>query len=296
MTTSAYTVHMRGNLVLHQKTHQHSSMDRSVRIVVIRPMPIVHHLATGRDYKMPPKKSILNELYWERNMSQYEIAEKLDVTQSAVSIWMVDYGIETRGENIPANTERPWRSREKLMQRYIIEEDSIEKISEDWQCSSETIHRWLNTFEIETRGHSDFRKTNHAFFYTRKDGYEEWSVQDGCLLVHRLLAVSEFGFEEVCGKVVHHKNEIPWDNRDDNIELMELGEHSRYHLSGRNINRQENDYDREEWLWQKYWDEGMTLTEIAEEADENRLKILNRMKYYDIPRRKPGRRKKNAEV
>jgi hypothetical protein len=52
------------------------------------------------------------------------------------------------------------------------------------------------------------------------------------LPVHRLLAVAEYGTEAVKDKVVHHKNNIPFDNRLSNIELMDSSEHARHHNAG----------------------------------------------------------------
>jgi len=49
------------------------------------------------------------------------------------------------------------------------------------------------------------------------------------VLVHRLLAVSEYGYEKVCNNVVHHKNEVKWDNRPDNIEVMSRTVHAKLH-------------------------------------------------------------------
>jgi len=49
------------------------------------------------------------------------------------------------------------------------------------------------------------------------------------VLVHRLLAVAEYGYENVCDNVIHHKNGIRWDNRPDNIEVMTRSEHSKLH-------------------------------------------------------------------
>lgn len=48
-------------------------------------------------------------------------------------------------------------------------------------------------------------------------------------MAHRLQMVAEHGFEELIGKVVHHKNEIPWDNRPDNLELLSPSEHAMVH-------------------------------------------------------------------
>ena len=52
--------------------------------------------------------------------------------------------------------------------------------------------------------------------------------------IHRLVAIGEFGLEAVTGKVVHHKNGIPWDNRPSNLELIESqAEHARRHAKER---------------------------------------------------------------
>jgi len=47
--------------------------------------------------------------------------------------------------------------------------------------------------------------------------------------IHRLLMVAEEGIEEVKDKAVHHRNHFSWDNRPDNLVLMDPGEHSRLH-------------------------------------------------------------------
>ena len=65
------------------------------------------------------------------------------------------------------------------------------------------------------------------------DGYEcvirEYKNSRYRFYIHRLLAVSEYGIESVKGKDVHHKNNIPWDNRPENIELMTKEKHGRHH-------------------------------------------------------------------
>ena len=49
------------------------------------------------------------------------------------------------------------------------------------------------------------------------------------MVVHRLLAVSEWGLDAIRGREVHHKNEIPWDNRPENLELVTREEHGEKH-------------------------------------------------------------------
>lgn len=54
---------------------------------------------------------------------------------------------------------------------------------------------------------------------------------------HRLLAVAKYGIDAVTDMNVHHKNEIPWDNRMENITLIPHDEHRRKHaLSANELN------------------------------------------------------------
>jgi len=54
--------------------------------------------------------------------------------------------------------------------------------------------------------------------------------------VHRLAAVAWFGFDAVKNKHVHHKNGIPWDNRECNLEPISPEEHNTIHHKGKDIN------------------------------------------------------------
>lgn len=47
--------------------------------------------------------------------------------------------------------------------------------------------------------------------------------------LHRLIAVAEYGFDEVCGKDVHHKNGVRWDNRPSNLDVLTRSEHIELH-------------------------------------------------------------------
>lgn len=95
---------------------------------------------------------------------------------------------------------------------------------------------------------------------TMSGGYEYIVSQlDGemrIVLLHRLIAVAEYGFEEVVQNIVHHRNNVPWDNRPKNLGLMGRGEHTRHHRI--QIDRQDC---RE--LRQIYKDGG-TISDLAE--------------------------------
>lgn len=49
------------------------------------------------------------------------------------------------------------------------------------------------------------------------------------MYVHRLLAIAKYGPDIVKDKHVHHKNGIRWDNRPENIGLLDPSEHSKLH-------------------------------------------------------------------
>lgn len=60
-------------------------------------------------------------------------------------------------------------------------------------------------------------------------GHERITHKDWQVLHHRLLSVAWFGLDELKGNIVHHKNRIPWDSRESNLELMTHLEHINEH-------------------------------------------------------------------
>lgn len=133
--------------------------------------------------------------------------------------------------------EKGYRSEEVLRDLYYDRRNSVQEIADGFGVSRRAIHNWMEKHDIDRRSLSESislaqQKQPAAFFLT-EEGYERWSARSSgrrwSVRVHRLLAVAEYGFDEVGGKVVHHQNGIPWDNRPDNIELMDNSEHARMH-------------------------------------------------------------------
>ena len=86
---------------------------------------------------------------------------------------------------------------------------------------------------LETIEHGQTKSGTLGHFQIDYEGYHRFKTQIGesryTVGIHRLVAVAEFGLENTAGNVVHHKNNIPWDNRPENLELMGHAEHARYH-------------------------------------------------------------------
>lgn len=69
-------------------------------------------------------------------------------------------------------------------------------------------------------------------FATDSKGYEAWTVDGRYCAVHTLLAISEGAcpyalFASGRAYHVHHKSEVTWDNRPDNLEVLSRAEHCR---------------------------------------------------------------------
>ena len=127
---------------------------------------------------------------------------------------------------------RPWNNPETLRRLYHGEKLTQREMADELGCSQTTISDAFQRHSITAREH--YRHTP-ASFNTIPRGHEVWQARgngaERMIFVHRLLAVSEFGFEAVRGMDVHHKNGVPWDNRPENIELLTASEHAHRHES-----------------------------------------------------------------
>ncbi|MFC6765474.1 HNH endonuclease [Natrinema soli] len=143
-------------------------------------------------------------------------------------------------KNADTTADAPWRSEQTLRDLYHGDRLSQREIADKLGCGRGTVHRWMDRHGIDTRnkmnGVEECNRNQVPHFGHHTKGYEMWQSQHEYemqkVLVHRLVAVAEFGFEAVCDNDVHHKNGIPWDNRHDNLEVMSHGSHMSLHKSG----------------------------------------------------------------
>jgi len=132
----------------------------------------------------------------------------------------------------------PWQDKDLLEELYIEEKLTARAIAEELQTTKSTVCRWLNRHDIEIDESRALREQlkSPAYIHTHKSGYVYVSASDDTILLHRLLAVAEYGLESVVNNQVHHKNGVAWDNRPENLELMDIAEHAKHHYSEREIN------------------------------------------------------------
>lgn len=164
-------------------------------------------------------------------------------------------------------TDHPWRDEENLRRGYVEQGKSSVELSREWGCDKKTVLTWLDKHGIDTRPEN---KEKPVPLVTTGQGYERWqNHHDGdmySIYVHQLLAICEYGFDEAAGSVVHHENEVKWDNRPENIQIFDSqAEHSKHHVD-------KMEFDSEPWhdedlLRELYVDEGMSSIDIANELD-----------------------------
>jgi hypothetical protein len=136
-------------------------------------------------------------------------------------------------------TKRIELPKEEIISRYQSGESGAE-IAEDFDCHHITICRRIDEWGVEKHPKGYHRRKHRAKFRTHASGHEKWEVRIGeggtSFPVHRLQAVAEWGIDAVKEKVVHHKNEIPWDNRVENLEIMTKEDHVSHHMTGHDFN------------------------------------------------------------
>jgi len=112
-----------------------------------------------------PSKEELEDLYWNKELSLPEIAEKFDVSSSTPIYWMKKYGIPRRsmsealkGKPKPKDYVPPTKkrrieiSKKKLQKLYWEEGKSIKEMSRILGIDVSTIHKRMKEYGIKRRG------------------------------------------------------------------------------------------------------------------------------------------------
>jgi len=151
-----------------------------------------------------------------------EVADLVGVNTSTISMHANNMGIaeeyrDWRNIGIEGGTSNVDIDEEELRRIYYVEERTIEEAAEYFGIGTDTLYIRLKKYDIPTGNLT-------SVYCMNGDGYVVSASSDDSFYLHRLLAVSEFGFDAVKGKEVHHQS-LCWDNRPEAIELLTTEEH-----------------------------------------------------------------------
>lgn len=170
----------------------------------------------------------LRRLYREVGLSQEALGDHFGVSGKTIYNRMQEYGIEARSCGHPRKVTA---DEEELRRLYWDEGYTLDDLSGHFDCTHAAVLRFMDRYGIERRSKGSGTAVPYATRNLDERGYVEWDIGRDLpkQYEHRLVAIVEHGLDAVAGKVVHHKNEIPWDNRPSNLQLMTNEEHVRHH-------------------------------------------------------------------
>lgn len=189
----------------------------------------------------------LREKYVEQDKTVDEIANMCGVAASTISTWARKFGFGGRQRDydlsdVDIPNQAPWKDGDLLRRLYTEKKMSTNDIAFELDCSATTVRNWLQSHGIDIRSLSEGAANSHGSldkvnFATTTKGYENWAPGDHHVYVHRLQAVALWGLDAVSERHVHHKNEIRWDNRPGNLELVSNAEHQKQHRKVKGLQR-----------------------------------------------------------
>lgn len=191
--------------------------------------------------KIHIEKDRIVDLYIHQDMDQQEVAEELGCSVDTIRNRRREYGIETK--NVDAENGRKryenngQRDKNTLKKLYLKEKKSGSEIAEELDCGETTVYRWLRKFGIERRTPKEAKTIQRTNYRVNQKGYTlHVSANSGCekkdiVFTHQLLSCMDNDPFDVfdSSTVVHHENEIPFDNRRENLSVMDRGEHQKLH-------------------------------------------------------------------
>jgi transcriptional regulator with XRE-family HTH domain len=189
-------------------------------------------------------ESWLRQKYVDKGLTQKEISNMCGVGKRTISEWCNKFDIDTGNSGRRSVEDERYKNEEWLREKYVEEKMSNREIGELCGVEETTIRQFRNKFGIDGRSIKEATRLalgEYVPYFTNKRqtennslGHEMWSdaISGKKLYVHQLLAIAD-GADP--NKVfsngeyqVHHINNIPWDNRSENIELLTASEHSTH--------------------------------------------------------------------
>ena len=147
----------------------------------------------------------------------------IHIGKSHDSHWLVELHGEDKILEMYADMSQSEMAREFDVTTKVVTK-ALEEIDADIRSRSESMIKYY-----EDHGRNPANTPKPPYLTHHDQGYEEIRHQRQRIYVHRLAAVAWFGFDAVGGHHVHHKNNIPWDNREENLAVKTASEHRSHH-------------------------------------------------------------------
>lgn len=147
-----------------------------------------------------------------------------------------------------------------------------EEIGERFDVTKQSVYQWMKKYDIETRSQKQAASMSHGHPSLRHDdnGYEKFNGGGSHVLHHRLLGVAMFGHDAVVGNHIHHINELKWDTRPGNIELVDPSNRASLH-------HKETCFTDDLLMMELYHNKNMTQSKIAELFGINQSEVSRRV-------------------
>lgn len=188
---------------------------------------------------------------------------------------------------------------EWIRKKYWDEGLTMDEIADIAGVCQKTVHGHMMRKDIPRRDPENQRqKPTRVPRMDVLDGYPIYRAStDEFVTIHVLVALAHnpdvdpgdlFGHG---GLNVHHKNSVRVDNRPENLEVLTISEHLKRHWEEGDyddIHDRDGDHWDEDLLREMYWEEGMTMYDIADELGVNQASIKQRFHDFGIETREPG--------